>query len=114
MESCVRLNKAYSSITGTYERLINTWNSFRPETQELILELTKVNILRWISFDIQVVEIESTEPPEIEDDDEYGARLLEELRQSHTELKVPQRKCRKRYSTLWSEEGTTVNGTSCE
>ena len=54
----VRLNKAYPAITGTYERLINTWNSFKPETQELILELNKADISRRISFDVQVVEIE--------------------------------------------------------
>ena len=65
-------------------------------TQKLTLDNIKADISCWISADAVVMEIEPAEALEIEDGDEYEARLFEELKHAHAGLEVPQRKRRRR------------------
>ncbi|RPB18309.1 hypothetical protein L211DRAFT_854246 [Terfezia boudieri ATCC MYA-4762] len=90
----------YETAWCTYERLKNTWEIHLKAIQELIVNNIKADLARRIAAQVRIVEIESVDVPQVEDEAQYEAELRKELEYSYDRLRVPAHKRRREGSQL--------------
>lgn len=77
---------------GSYNRLWLTWDGNNTQVQELLISNIKADLARRIAASVKVVEVESEEPPAVEDQDSFEAELRKELKHSYERLEVSENK----------------------
>ena len=77
----------------TYDRISKMWGK-NEGVQDLIISNVQADIARRIAVHMKIVEIESTDAPEPEDQEKYAAELQQELLHSYNRLHVPESKRR--------------------
>jgi len=77
----------------TYDRISKTWGK-NEGVQDLIISNVQADIARRIAAHVKIVEIESTDAPESEDQEKYAGELQQELLYSYNWLHVPESKQR--------------------
>jgi len=73
---------------GSYNRLWLTRNRNKPQIQELLVSSIKADLARRIAANVKIVEMESEEPPEVEDQESFEAKLRKEIEYSYERLDV--------------------------
>ncbi|KAF8414939.1 hypothetical protein BGX38DRAFT_1246750 [Terfezia claveryi] len=82
----------YETTWLSYNRLWLTWNGNKPEIQDLLVKNIKADLARRIAANVKIVELESGEPPEVEDQLSFEVNLRKELKHSYERLEVSENK----------------------
>ncbi|KAF8440636.1 hypothetical protein BGX38DRAFT_1205495 [Terfezia claveryi] len=67
---------------------ILTWNGNKPEIQDLLVKNIKADLARRIAANVKIIELESGEPPEVEDQLSFEVNLRKELKHSYERLEL--------------------------
>ena len=90
---------------GMYRRLTKKWERYKSGVQTLMLDNIRADLARRIAASVKLVDSESTEVSEVEEEEEFQAELEKDLKYSLDRLNAPRSK---RQCTLRSWRDSSV------